>query len=547
MAFLTSFSNTTDENAITTLHALLKGLGAKVTKATVQEVLEQHPDFPSLLSLSDALTEWQVENTGLQLNTVEQLRELPFPFLAHLRKQGGWYVLVTALQGDTITYTDSTEGRRTESLTDFEKDWSGVVLLAETNEQSEEADYAPKRKQEFLSELRGLFVSGGIGMLVLFALLSVAKTLTAPDWLLLLSKSMGLALSALLVAKQLGSKNTLTDRLCRINSKTNCDDMLNSPGAKLWGWLNWTDVGLLYFAGGLLAVLAIGIQPAVRPLIDGLALLALPYTLFSVYYQGVVLKQWCPLCLGVQGVLLVEGVLATTQLVPLTGFIQPYLLTLTAFLLPTLLWIVLKPLLAHLPKSHREHDELMRLKRDPNLFRALLMQQPQMPPIPADLHPIVLGNPEAEHTITMVTNPYCGPCAKTHKELERLIERSDNVKVAIIFSGDGTDGPATRVASHLLAFAKQGNIAQALTDWYGQSEKNFESWAINYPIRFIGMAWEDIAHKHSDWCRKADIRLTPTICVNGYQLPEEYSISPLYWLINYLPISSSKTDLAKSP
>lgn len=546
MAFLTSFSDTTDENAITTLHALLKGLGAKVTQATVREVLEHHPDFPSLLSLSDALTEWQVENTGLQLNTVEQVRELPFPFIAHLRKKGGWYVLVTALQGDRITYTDSTEGRKTESLTDFEKGWSGVVLLAEANEQSGEADYAPRRKQEFLTELRSPFVIGSIGLLMLIALLSVAKTLTAPDWLLLLSKSMGLALSILLVAKQLGSKNALTDRLCRINSKTNCDDVLNSPAAKLWGWLSWTDVGLLYFMGGLLAVLAIDIQPAVQPLIHGLALLALPYTLFSVYYQGVVLKQWCPLCLGVQGVLLVEGIVATTQLIMLPGSVQPYLLMLTAFLLPTLLWVVVKPLLTNLPKSRREHDELMRLKRDPDLFRALLMQQPQMPPIPADLHPIVLGNPEAEHTITMVTNPYCGPCATAHKELEQLLSQNSNVKANIIFTGDGDNGPATKMGIHLLALAKQGDISQALVDWYGQPKKNFDTWIKKYPIISDSIGWQAVADRHRDWCWMSDVNVTPTMFVDGYQLLDLHSIGSVQWLINYLPIAASTKDLAKS-
>ncbi|WP_460913375.1 cysteine peptidase family C39 domain-containing protein [Spirosoma areae] len=274
--------NTTDENAIVTLHDLLKGLRAKVTRATVEESLLQHPDFPSLLSLSDVLTDWRVENTGLQLNTIEQLRELPLPFIAHLQKNNGWYVLVNGLQGDTITYTDSGVGRKTESLIDFEKKWSGVVLLAEADEQSGETDYTTKRIQERLDEAKQPFLLIGALVTSLFVLLSVAQDLTAPDWLLIVTKATGLILSGLLVAKQLGSKNALTDRLCRINSKTNCDDVLNSPAAKLWGWLSWTDIGLIYFAGGLLTALLMGMQPPLRSGLHGLALLALPYTVFSV-------------------------------------------------------------------------------------------------------------------------------------------------------------------------------------------------------------------------------------------------------------------------
>ena len=39
-------------------------------------------------------------------------------------------------------------------------------------------------------------------------------------------------------------------------------------------------------------------------LLLGINILALPYTIFSVYYQWRVAKQWCVLCLVVQGLLI---------------------------------------------------------------------------------------------------------------------------------------------------------------------------------------------------------------------------------------------------
>ncbi|WP_020598438.1 vitamin K epoxide reductase family protein [Spirosoma panaciterrae] len=534
MALVHSFLSDTDANASATLYALLKRMDVKVTRATVQESLERHPDFPSLLSLSDVLTDWQVESAALQLNTTEQFRELPFPFIAHLRKEGGWYVLVTALKGDRITYVDTAEGQLTESLADFEQQWSGVVLLAEVSELSGEPEYAPKRKQEWLTDLRGTFVLGSIGLLFLLAVLGVASTFSRLDWLWLLTKTVGLTLSVLLVLKQLGSRNTLTDRLCRINSKTNCDNVLNSPAAKLWGWLSWTDVGLLYFSGGLLAVFVTGIYPSIRPVLQALALLAVPYTLFSVYYQARVLRQWCTLCLGVQAVLLAEGTLAVLSLEGLPNSLPPYLLILTVFLLPTLVWVTLKPLLTAVAKSRHEHQELMGWKRNPELFHALLMQQPQMPPIPDDLYPIVLGNPDAEHTITMVTNPYCGPCARTHKELETLLNRNDNINAKIIFTCDGAEGLATQVAIRSMALVPHGKATLALRDWYGQTEKNVDVWVEKYPVDADGTDWLSVTERYTDWCRLADIQVTPTLFVDGYQLPEQYRLSDLRWLVNEL-------------
>ena len=524
------------DNATATLYGLTHGLRARVTQATMQEELQRHPDFPSLLSLSDLLTDWHIDNTALQLNTGEQLRELPLPFIAHQKKQGGWYVLVTNLTGDRITYTDSERGRVIEPLAEFEKQWTGVVLLAEADDQSGEPDYARNRPAEIRENLRGPLVLAGTMLIAFLVMLSVAQHLTAPDWLLLLTKSAGLLLSGLLVAKQLGSKNALTNRLCRLNEHTNCDDVLNSPAAKLWGWLSWTDVGLLYFAGGLLTVLLVGIQPAMHPLLYALALLALPYTVFSVYYQARVLRQWCPLCLGVQAVLVAEAIIAVTQLSPLPAVAPPYLAMLTAFLLPVLAWVLLKPLVADQSKRRREYGELLALKRNPSLFGAMLTQQPKMPLIPDDLHPIILGNPEAEHTITMVTNPFCGPCATMHSQLEHVLSRNANINVAIIFTGNSEKGQ--QVAAHAIALAGQNAAGVALTDWYGQSAKHYDEWAKRYPVDLVEPACSEIAERHRQWCDLAGITETPTLYVDGYKLPGMYTVSELSRMLQRTPVST---------
>lgn len=527
----------TDDNATATLHAFVRGLGAKVTRATVREELPQHPDFPSLLSLSEVLTDWKIDNTALQLNTVEQLRELPMPFIAHLNQRGGWYVLVSNLKNDRISYTDSDRGRVVEPLTYFERKWSGVILLAEADEQSGEPNYQTNRRGEVLTGFRGPFVLASALLILLLAILRAAPNLAGTDWLLLLTKATGLVLSGLLVAKQLGHASALTNRLCRINRKTNCDSVLDSPAAELWGWLSWSDVGLLYFAGGLLTILLAGNLSnvglfTVRSVLSLLALFALPYTLFSVYYQARVIRQWCPLCLGVQVVLLAEGVAAVTPLRSLPSVGQPHVIVLIAFLVPTLAWVLTKPLLVNVTQSRREHDELLRLKRDPDLFQALLMQQPKMPAVPDDLYPIVLGNPDAEHTITMVTNPYCPPCAKMHGELEELLERNANVKVNVIFLAcDGPAGKLTTVAKHLLAVSGQ---KRALGDWYAFDRKDYADWSQRYPVANDDPQYVQLVQRHCDWCQRANVTATPTLFIDSYQRPKSYSLPQIRRFVNYV-------------
>ncbi len=545
MVFPDSIVNaTTEPNPTATLYALVRGLKAKVTLSSVRQELARHPDFPSLLSMSDLLTDWKIDNTAVQLNTAEQLRELPFPFIAHLNKHNGWYVLVSALTGNRITYSDSQAGRKTESVDAFEKQWSGVVLVAETNGQSGEADYAVHRREETLSNLRRPFLITGAVIATLFVMLGIAPNFTVSNWLLLLTKTTGLLVSCLLVARQLGSRSALTDRLCQVGGKASCDFVLNSPGAKLWGWLSWAEVGLLYFGGSLLSVLLAGTQPngigsvtgptTVWPLLHGMALLALPYTVFSIYYQARVVRQWCVLCLAVQAILLIEGIAAIMQLSPLPANWWPYAVLTLIFLVPALAWVWVKPLLLNGAQHTHDHATLLGLKRDPALFRALLMQQSPMPPVPFDLQPIVLGNPEAAHTITMVTNPFCDPCATMHRELEKLLSQNTAVKAHIIFACDGADGRTASVATRLLALAGQDKAADALTDWYAQKEKVYAAWAERHVIDGEETKWLAIALGHGDWCRTAGIDSTPTLFIDGYPLPDLYRLRECRWLINEL-------------
>lgn len=531
MAFFDLTTNATDANATATLYALVRGLKAKVTRATVQEELSLHPDFPSLLSLSEVLTDWQIDNTALQLNTVEQLRELPLPFIAHLRKNSGWYVLVTKIAGDTITYTDSADGNQTESLTDFERRWSGVVLLAEADERSGEPDYAKKRPAEVRENLRGPFVLTGLLFVLIVAILNVAPNLSGLEWLLLLTKTTGLVLSGLLVAKQLGGKNALTDRLCRVNGKTNCDSVLDSPGAKLWGWLSWSDVGLLYFAGGLLAMLMNGSLAATRPLLNALALLALPYTIYSVYYQARVVEQWCTLCLAVQGVLLVEGILAIAQETTLPALWQPYLAVMTALLLPTLVWMLVKPLLSNWAKSWQEHHELMAFKRNANVFATLLREQEPMMTPPSHVRPLWIGQPAATHILTVVTNPYCRPCARKYKELDELLRQSVNLSVRLIFpTSEADNDKVTRLAEHLLAL-DPAVAPIALTAWFNQSEFSYEVWASQFPMPANRGDARQRALAHGRWCWAAGITSTPTVFLNEHRFPDLYRLADVAWLL----------------
>lgn len=72
-------------NAIAVPRLLIKELGVKVTDQTLKDKLEDHPDFPSIMAVSDCHNEWQVPNTAYHIPREEyKVEELQFPFIAQM-------------------------------------------------------------------------------------------------------------------------------------------------------------------------------------------------------------------------------------------------------------------------------------------------------------------------------------------------------------------------------------------------------------------------------------------------------------------------------
>lgn len=96
--------------------------------------------------------------------------------------------------------------------------------------------------------------------------------------------------------------------MCGASSKTNCSAVMSSAGSHFLGF-SWSVLGTGYFMGCFLYML---IDHTATGLVTTacLHLLVLPYIAYSIYYQKQVVKQWCPLCLGVLAVILALGLTA---------------------------------------------------------------------------------------------------------------------------------------------------------------------------------------------------------------------------------------------
>ncbi len=529
--------NQTRDNSITAARHLLQLLKVRVTETTLADSVLTHPDYPSLLSISDSLQHWNMETAAIKA-TAEKLEALPVPFVVHLKTGGGKFMVVKKITPEEVVYLNEQGKEQSFAREDFLQRWDNVVLLAEAGEASGEADYKKNQRKELWGVL---FVPITLTLLLLLGIAQAGKLMANTSagaiyyTAFLLFSFLGMLATGLLLWHEYDGDNPLLQKVCSAGKKSNtrggrtgCETVLNSSASKIIGTITWSEIGFIYFTGGYLYLLIAGISSL--PFVMALNILALPYIIFSIYYQAKVARQWCVLCLSVQSLLLLEFLAALY-----TGYLtsQPFdritfqpVIFLLSFLIPTFAWFFAKPSLYAARKGTHLRYQLARFKNNGEVFGAMLRHQPAMARGPAALG-IRIGNPQAPNVLTKVCNPYCGPCAQAHPKIEALISESPDWQAQIIFTATGEDKDRrTAPAAHLLAIAGQKNEAktrQALDEWYDAEEKDYERFAAKYPMNRELNLQKETLKAMDNWCKEAGITHTPTFFVNGYRLPDAYN------------------------
>ena len=532
-----------DNNIIGTTIALTKHYNLPISKTTANETIKNHPDYPSLLSISDSLNKWKIPNAAFKIEA-NKLAELPLPFIAHLVKVNGAFALVTSIGSNSITYQtgNTAKSKQTKTIEDFVKIWDGVVLLAEPTKQSGEPNFKKAKQQETLQLLKmPLYFGIGLLLTLIFSFYNFSFSVFSFSIL----KLLGVIVTSLLLWYEVDKANPFLQQICTGTAKTNCNAILNSKDAKLFGIISWSEIGFFYFASGWLLLLLSNWLPnpiQTLTLIVMLNVLALPYAIFSVYYQWHVAKQWCRLCVTVQVLLVAEFVVSITTnqfyKFSINQIFNQSTIQLFIFstILPPAIWYLLKTPLQKNQDAKNTKRQLMRLKFNSSIFNALLEKQKMIGVIANDLG-IVMGNPNGENTIVKVCNPYCGPCAKGHTKIHNLIKTNPNVKVQVLFTATNKEGDIkTPPIKHLLAIAAKGDAAltaQAMDDWYNAPKKDYEAFAAKYPINATALEQQTSKiEAMSNWCDSVKIEFTPTYFIKGFQLPEVYGLDDLGYFLS---------------
>jgi len=524
-------------SAYASIANLVRDLNLRLSASALKQI-EQHPAYPSLSSISDTLTDWQIENLAIN-SSIEQLKEIPYPAIAHLSKNDGHFVVLQKLDGELLNYIDPEIGLVKESLQNFEKKWTGVVLLVQANKKSGEENYQQKRRQEIFHKV-SLVTVGVLAILLALLPLSIIPLYLLSIYVL---KIIGSVLCYFLLQKQFGGGNATINAFCKMGGKSDCDSVINSPASTIFG-VHLSEIGFWYFIGGLLSIVigALANESSLLGSLSVLSAVVLPFSLFAVYYQGWVIKKWCPLCLAVMGVFWLEVITHFIIGNPLAMTWKSLSIAFVGFSLPLIFWSSVRQQFLDSLKLPKVERNLNRFLKSERVFQKLLEDQPEIE-IGNFSNELQAGVGEAPITITIVSNPVCEPCAYAHSVVEGLLEQFEGkIKVVFRFAINPSDTKSVsyEMLSHLmdlLLTTSSEKPIEALSNWYVKNGKsNVKKWKKEYSslANHNQDAITKLINEHSKWYAMAGIKSTPTVLINGKVLPEEFSVADLKYQVRKL-------------
>lgn len=94
-----------------------------------------HPNFPSLLAITDSLTQIETENIAANVSFAN-IDQLPNYFIGILKIESEGFYFIKKNQSNFVIENEK-EIKKVVSSEELEKYWTGIVLIIEENETSQ--------------------------------------------------------------------------------------------------------------------------------------------------------------------------------------------------------------------------------------------------------------------------------------------------------------------------------------------------------------------------------------------------------------------------
>lgn len=539
MFFLNSGFQSSEDNILHICTYVLSHFFVKYNKSHLDHLIENHIESNSLLAVKDVLYEYGVESAAIRKGNYAY-SDFETPFISSVQHEDWPNANFTVIKNVTADYIDYLDPIKNEiitiSLKEFERIDKGIVLLVDDSNKIDEINYVKNknkvRRQFFIKNIPIYLILTTILITATYLVFNEAFTWTSLGFLF--NSFIGLSIAVVLLWHEVDAHNPFIKEVCGASKKKmNCAAVLSSAKSTFFG-VSWSVWGFALMATLFVTQIIFAGKNSQLFITSYLCIAVSPYIIFSIYYQWRIVKQWCPLCLATQVVLGINSIIGILFIINYADVkVINYYDLLSFVFLGTLFFVFSYFAIPILKKANDSRDyekKWKKLRYNPEIFQALLNKSKRITLSSENLG-ILVGNPNAKNEIIKVCHPYCGPCSKAHPELEHIIKNNPDVKIRIIFRSFGeTDHQAIAPITHLMAIQQRLGtqmLHNALNDWYLPSKKDYELFAKKYPMNGELKEQDDKILAMRDWCDEMKVRATPTVFINGRELPDNYLIKEL--------------------
>ncbi|MEM9549020.1 MAG: vitamin K epoxide reductase family protein [Bacteroidota bacterium] len=472
--------------------------------------LQTHPLNPSIRAITDTLDYFGIENVAANVPE-DSLLSLPDSFITYIDQEQPEMVLLVKNKSSVYCYTEDNRKKK-YSFSDFTDIWIPQIIAIEEGAKDSTVNLV-------FMVLGGFLVTGVLGG---FLWLNEASRIEVVMFLL---SAIGFYISQLLVQEKIGIQSPWVHAICTSSGKSNCNEVINSKGSAITESISLADASVMYFSILTFQIIFFGCSGLVSLFI----LSSIPVVLFSMYYQALVIKKWCPLCLGIAVLLIFLNVLNIPSwefsFTPLQ--ITEFLISMIV-LIPTYLYG--KNLIVSRKKVEDKLFAANRFKRHPDVLANLMNNAKVVHDLSKLENEIRIGNPEAAHKVIAFTNPFCGFCKSAFESYVKIIKSHPEIEIWIRFNVEyeNVESTATKISARLAELHfKEGQelFINAFVHWF--EHKNDHDWLKKYGNPDVDKSSIRLFESHRNWAVHNSISYTPATIIAGKVFPGFYGYDDL--------------------
>lgn len=507
------------------LRALMRRLNhSSLMSDYVYEQLEKYPQKNSLASYHYILSWMGIENMGVQVSSETLAAEIPLPTIVHLDRSGAPFAIVDRIDSESVTIS---AGKRIEKIPRqrFDEIFSGnCIAFAADSPDIDKKDYI-----RWLIVKASKYVLPVIVSIAFIMCLVVPKPVNIFGIIYAVLFLAGLAASIMLFSKQEGVQIKLADTICKSGGESsNCNSVMDSKGGKLFGIISWSDIGVIYFATALISLLILGYDK-LGLIVSVLSVICISYVFYSIWYQWRVVRKWCPLCLSVQAVFILQLIVAIFAFnhAGMQFHLYPLIVFGVIGIIIAALVFVLEPLINRAVRFPYTERNFREFRHEPEVMDLLMNGKSY------DTSGVsqMIINPEAENIVTFVFSTFCGPCLVKIKGILKLLTKYDVGLRVVMPLKNPEDAKELSLIEYFITRCLESpekfiQLMDSYPDDYSTIRQKFGTFKSSNPEIVHG-----IILSHYQWFYANGFTGTPVILYNNHKLPDYYNLHDLEIII----------------